>query len=377
MSNVITDRITHELSELKSQNLLRTLDKVVDPTLINCSANSYLNLQNSPEIDEKAKALCATLSGNGASRLVQEVSPLFEQLESQIAQWKGTEKALLFNSGYIANVSIIQALATPTTTIFCDRLNHASIIDGIRLSRAKLKRYNHCDIHHLHKLLEEDTSQEKIVITDTVFSMDGTVAPLEKIADLCDHYDALLMVDEAHRTGVFGEKGSGIVEAFGLEHRVALRMGTLSKAISGVGGFVACSQLFYDFLSNKSRGLIYSTALPPSTLAWNSAAIEYVTSHKNIGLSLLKKAAIFKELLEAQGIDTGNSRSQIIPIIVGSAERALDLSAYLKAKGYSAPAIRPPTVSSGSSRVRVSLHLGISDEQITDLAQIIIEWHNG
>ena len=374
MSNPIAIRIAQKINTLESTSLFRKLNKQVPHDLINCAANSYLNLESIEELHQKSQRLHSFSNGNGASRLVQEVSPLFAQLERQIAQWKHTEKALFFNSGYIANLSIIQALATPKTTIFSDRLNHASIVDGIKLSGARLRRYNHCDTTDLERVLQADDNNEKMVITDTVFSMDGTVAPLAEIVALCKKYNAFLMVDEAHATGLFGASGGGIVEEMGLESVVDLRMGTLSKAVGGVGGFVACSAVFYNYFVNTCRGLIYSTALPPSALAWNSVAIEHITSSPQEGGELLAKAAKLRRKLLQAHIDIAQSTTHIIPLITGSSERALALSLFLETKGYRAPAIRPPTVPNGASRVRISLHSGISQAQIDTLADTIIAW---
>lgn len=375
--NPIEQRIETFLKKAHKEHLFRSLGKTVPEGTINCAGNSYLNLQADTKLHAKALNLSSNTSGNGASRLVQEVSPLFDSLEEQLASWHSTERALLFNSGYVANLSIIQALATKKSTIFCDKLNHASIIDGVRLSGAQLLRYNHCDTDHLSKLLSQSDAEEKIVITDTVFSMDGTVAPLKEIAHLCEEYNALLMVDEAHATGVFGPTGAGLTEELGLESLVHLQMGTLSKAVCGIGGFVACSQQLYDYFVNTCRGLIYSTALPPITLAWNSVAIDAIRSNPTMGKNLLKRALAFKSELEAAGIETGETQSQIVPIITETEERALDLARHLRARGYIAPAIRPPTVPKGTCRVRISLHAGLTTEDIKKLTHHILGWFRG
>ncbi|MBD3346761.1 MAG: aminotransferase class I/II-fold pyridoxal phosphate-dependent enzyme, partial [Chitinivibrionales bacterium] len=274
--NPLYKRIESSLKGRRENELFRMTASPGQRALIDLSTNSYLNLHENSTVSKEASLLCSNrYSGNIASRLITTRSVLYEELEKEIADWKQTESALVFNSGYAANVGILQALCTRDTEVFCDRLNHASLIDGILLSRAKLNRYHHCNMDDLTRRLKESDSAEKLIVTDTVFSMDGDRAPLEQICELARKYSAIVMVDEAHATGVFGKTLSGLVEETGVHEGVDIRMGTLSKAVAGLGGFFAGTRVLRDYFVNHARSLIYSTALPHSILAHNLAAIRY------------------------------------------------------------------------------------------------------
>lgn len=377
MSKPTLLRITKELDILKQQKRKRTLGPVPSDNLVNLRSNSYLHLEANNTIQQRAQELLTTYCGNGASRLVQSSSPLFEKLEILLAQWKGTETSLLFNSGYATNTGILQAIARKGTEVFCDRLNHASIIDGIKLSGAKLIRYNHCDADDLQKRISQSSAVEKIIVSDSIFSMDGNIAPLEKIAEIGQEFDAITMIDEAHSTGLFGEKGSGLIEKFCLQKEIDITVGTLSKAVCGTGGFFAGSNILKEYLLNSARPFIFSTALAESNLAWNIAAVECIQKMSTQIQDFFSKIDYFTQELRNRGINCGQTESAIVPIITGSDEKALALSRHLQEYGFSAAAIRPPTVPPGTSRVRLSLHMGIGSAELNTLLAAIGEFHHG
>ena len=365
----------------REQHLLRVIPGPLPAAAggrIDLATNSYCALHENAAVAEEARRLAAgVVHGNLASRLIRETSPLAAVLETELAQWKQTEAALLFNSGYAANVGILQALCTRNTVVFCDRLNHASIIDGIRLSAAKMQRYRHCDIADLASRLAVSDVPEKIIVTDAVFSMDGDRAPLAAIVDLAERYDACVMVDEAHAAGILGMHGSGLAEEAGVARAIDIRMGTLSKAVAGFGGFFAGSAHMREFLVNHARSLIYSTGLPASVIAFDLAAVRYLRANPHLGIELLSKAAAFREKLHAIGFDTIDSTTQIIPCRIVDDAEVLELSAFLAARGIDAPAVRPPTVPPHTARIRFSLHCGFTAEQEASVIAALTEWKSG
>jgi 8-amino-7-oxononanoate synthase len=369
------DRIGAELDERKKKGLLRALAAPGSRARIDLSTNSYLALHENTDVASEAEYLADhCFSGNLASRLIETVSPLYPMLETELAEWKGAEAALVFNSGYAANLGIIQSLCTRDTEVFCDRLNHASIVDGIRLSGASLSRYGHCDMKDLAKRLNASKKKEKLIVTDTVFSMDGDRAPLADICQLARLNRCIVMVDEAHATGVFGRTLAGYAEECGVAHGIDVVMGTLSKAAAGLGGFFTGSALLKNWFVNTSRSLIYSTGLPQSALAQDLAAIRHIRRHPELGRDLLEKARIFREGVMAAGFDTLNSTTHIVPCLVKSDNEAVELSAFLLAAGIKAPAIRPPTVPVGTARIRFSMHLGGTDENVSHVLDTLKEW---
>jgi 8-amino-7-oxononanoate synthase len=363
MKPLAQNRFENELKILSQNSQIRNFPKIRGD-LIDLSSNSYLNLHKNPQINERAKILCENnFFGSLASRLVMQNTPLFEHLEECICKWKNCDNILVFNSGFTANLGIIQALANEKSAIFSDRLNHASIIDGIRLSGAKHFRFNHLDYEHLEKLLKSCEISEKLIVSDAVFSMDGDIADVKKLAELAENYGAFLLIDEAHSID-FDNK---------IHSENLLVMGTLSKAAAGLGAYLQCSDTIKKYLINRSRPLIFSTALPQSVLAWDIAAIEYLSENRNLGKKLLQKAQKFRQKLKEAGINFGQSESQIIPIIVKSNENALNLSKkFLENKIY-IPAIRPPTVPANSARCRISLNLGIDDDVLEKIILILKE----
>jgi 8-amino-7-oxononanoate synthase len=336
--------------------------------LLNLASNNYLGLAGQPALAAAAAQAARDLgAGSGASRLVTGNTALHDELDRRVAAFKGQEAALCFTSGFAANLSLFAAFAGRDALVFSDRLNHASIIDGILLSGAKQVRYRHNDLDHLAHLLDKHRDHpRKLLATDTVFSMDGDVADLASLAELCGAHKVPLVVDEAHATGVFGS-GRGLVHELGLEREVALHMGTFSKALGSLGGYVAASREAIDLLLNKGRAFVFTTALPPSVVAANLAALDLVAADPAAGPRLLAMAEEFRARLQEMGFNTGDSATQIVPVLLGSAQAALQARDLLLAHGVYAGAIRPPTVPQGTARLRVSLRADLTGEDL-DLA---------
>jgi|WetSurMetagenome_2_1015567.scaffolds.fasta_scaffold00027_17 8-amino-7-oxononanoate synthase len=371
----IYDRLHAELSKRKTLGLFRRRGASLSDARVDLSTNSYLALHDNPDVRLEAERLTdSCFSGNLASRIVSTRSPLYDALEKELADWKKSDTALVFNSGYAANLGIIQALCRRGTEVFCDRLNHASILDGVRLSGATFVRYGHRDMDDLQKRLDASGKKEKLIVTDTVFSMDGDTAPLADICDLARRYRCMLMVDEAHATGVFGKTLTGWVEECGTESGVDVVMGTLSKAIAGLGGYFTGNGLLDDCFVNLSRSVVYSTGLPHSVLAHDLAAVRHVRGHAGLGAAVLKLAHLFREKVRGLGFSTLESSTQIVPCIVRGDAEALELSAFLLSRGIKAPAIRPPTVPKGTSRIRFSVHSGLNEADIEYVIASLREW---
>ena len=370
------DWLEAERTALEEAGLLRHLRTVMsaptgtihldDREVVLLGSNNYLGLSTHPKVI--AAAIEATrVFGTGASgsRLISGNSELYTALEANLAKIKGTEAALVFSSGYAANTSIIPVLAGEGDLILSDALNHASIIDGCRLSRATKKVYRHCDVAHLQALLSETASvQRRLIVTDGVFSMDGDIAPLPDICEVAAEYAAMVLVDDAHGFGVLGEDGSGTVAHFGLDGTDIIQMGTLSKAIGGLGGYVAGSHALIELLINRARGFIFTTGLPPATLAAAHAALDVIRSTPELRQRLLSHAARLKTALAGLGFDLLPSETQIVPVVLGSPQRALHVAEMLLAAGVFAPAIRPPAVPSGTSRLRVTVMATHTDAEI-------------
>ena len=341
--------------------------------VLNFSCTDYLNLARHPHVVERAeRALREAGCGATASRLMTGTLPLHEELEARLASLKRYPVALLFGSGYLASLGVIPALVGREDTVFADRLAHACLVDGTVLSRATLRRFEHNDAEHLRKLLKQSGARgRRLIVTESVFSMDGDLAPLPEIAGLASEFEAMLMVDEAHATGVFGPGGGGLVRQFDLEGAVTVSMGTLSKALGSYGGFAGGSKVLRELWVNRARSFIYSTALPPPVLGAALGALDVLEREPTLGSTLLRQAAGFRQDLEKAGLDTGNSESQIIPIMVGDNAKALSLSRRLKQEGVLAVAIRPPTVPEGSARLRLSVSLAHTPEDLKHAAEAI------
>lgn len=320
-------------------------------------SNNYLGLSTHPEVITAAVEATQTFgTGASGSRLISGNSELYTTLESNLAKTKGTEAALVFSSGYAANTSVIPVLAGEGDLILSDALNHASIIDGCRLSRASKKIYQHCDVEHLRTLLSESTAfRRRLIVTDGVFSMDGDIAPLRDICDLAAQYDAMLLVDDAHGFGVFGKDGSGTVSHFGLEGKEIIQMGTLSKAVGALGGYIAGNRTLIELLINRARGFIFTTGLPPATLAAANAALNVIRSSPELRQNLFSHAKRLKTALIDLGYTLLPSETQILPLVLGNPQRAISLAEALLTEGVFAPAIRPPAVPTGTSRLRLTV----------------------
>jgi 8-amino-7-oxononanoate synthase len=325
--------------------------------LINFGSNDYLGLAADPRLAAAAAEAAGKEGwGAGASPMVVGHGESHRRLEQRLAEFEGTEAALLFSSGFAANVGTVTALVERGDAIFADELNHASLIDGCRLSRAEVQVYPHGDMHRLAEVLASASGfRRRLIVTDTLFSMDGDVAPLADLAELARRHDCMLMVDEAHATGVFGPHGRGLVEAAGVEDGVHVRVGTLSKALGCSGGFVSGSQALIDWLTNRARPYVFSTAPPAPLAAAACAAVDIVRDEPQRRSELLSRAAELRDRLRTAGWNIGGSESQIIPFIVGQAPAAIDLAARLRERGYLVPAIRPPSVPAGRALLRLSL----------------------
>ncbi len=342
--------------------------------LINFGSNDYLGLAADGRLAEAARVASEREGwGGGASPLVSGRSESHAELERRLAEFEGTEAALVFPSGFAANAGIVPALVEEGDAIFCDAKNHASLIDGCRLSRAARFVYRHCDCNDLERLLKETGDfRRRLVVTDSLFSMDGDLAPLVEMAEVAEQYGAMLMVDEAHATGVFGRNGRGVAEqmavvSLALHERVQIRVGTLSKALGSSGGFICGKQSLIDWLANRARTYVFSTAQPPATSAAAIAALEIVEREPERRETLLRSAAALRDRLRAAGWNVGASESQIIPIVLGDADRTMRMASALREAGFFVPGIRPPTVPEGESLLRVSLCYHHTPEMVDEL----------
>ena len=335
-----------------------------DKEYLMMASNNYLGLTFDSRVIEGAlKGARQYGTGSGGSRLVSGTFPLFTDLENELAKFKNTEKALVFNTGYMANVGTISAIADKNTIIFSDALNHASIIDGCRLSRGAVKAYSHCDVDELKYLLKQvDRNARKLIVTDGVFSMDGDIAPLDKLYELSRDYNALLMVDDAHATGTIGN-GHGTAAYFNLEKEIDIQLGTLSKSLGSVGGYVAANSTIIDYLVNMSRSFIFSTALSPADIGAALAALHVLETDTSVLGRLQENVNYMTDQLISMGIDATNE-TPIFPILIGSNEDTLAVSDYLYEAGIIGTAIRPPTVPIGESRIRLTVTAAHNKEQI-------------
>ncbi|SHK39370.1 8-amino-7-oxononanoate synthase [Fibrobacter sp. UWH4] len=349
------------------------------------ASNSYLDLANVDELKQAmAQAVLEWGTGSGGARLTTGNKTPHQKLEEFIAKFKCEESAITFNTGYMANVGTISALCSKNDFIFSDELNHASIIDGIRLSRAKCFVYKHNDVADLQRVIQEAEKSRayeptlpvprKLIVTDAVFSMDGDLANLPELLRIAHESECLLMIDEAHATGVLGKTGRGLAEHYGCAH-ADVTVGTLSKAVAAEGGFVAGKQQLIDFLRNKARSFIFTTAMPPAVAAAACNNLRYIDAHPERVQNLRENVKFFCDALLHEGVNVVQSPSAIVPIVIGDEARALKISAALQDAGILIPAIRYPTVAKGQARLRASLMATHTHEQLqiaaTTIAQII------
>lgn len=361
MKTALHERIERNLAEIKAKGLTRTL---VSPRGIDLSSNDFLCLATDERIK---KAIIEGIKregvGSTGSRLLRGERDCFAAIERQFADWKKTERSLYFNSGYQANIGLLTTFLEDGDVVFSDEFNHASIIDGIRLSKSKRVIFKHRDVDSLYKILKDtETDGQKFLVTESLFSMDGTIAPLSKYAEICALTNTNLIVDEAHAVGVFGASGSGLIEQLGIETEVFLSMNTAGKALGVSGAFVAGDEEAIELLINRARSFIFSTAPLPAIANGLKTAIEIVRKEKERREKLLNLSKFLRELLKENGIEVSPENSQIIPVIIGDSNKAVKIAENLQAKGFDVRAIRPPTVAENSERLRVSLNSGLTEE---------------
>ncbi len=361
----IIDFLTEELSALKEAGLYRPLKELQSPQkprsvidgreVINLSSNNYLGLADDPRLKEAMiKATEEYGAGSGAVRTIIGTMTIHNQLEEKLAKFKHTEAAVVFQSGFTCNSGVIPVLVGEGDAIISDELNHASIIDGCRLSKAKIHRFKHADMDDLARVLKETDGQyrRRLIITDGVFSMDGDIAPLPEIVELAEKHGCMTYVDDAHSSGVLGENGQGSVHHFGLNGRVTVQVGTLSKAVGVLGGYVAGPRALIELLWHKGRPFLFSTSHPPGVAAACLKAIEIMESEPELIKKLWDNAKYFKSKLEALGFNTGKSETPITPVIAGDEVKAMKLSDRLLEEGVFCQGIAYPTVPRGAARVR-------------------------
>ena len=374
--------VESELERLKETGLYRKLRRVDGDQgstlvldgreVVNFSSNNYLGLANHPALGEAAKAAIDRYGcGSGASRLISGNMTLHEELESKIAEFKGTEAALVFNSGFQLNTGVVSTLVGEGDAVFSDALNHASIVDGCRLSRAKVAVYGHLDMNHLEGELKRSSSaRRKLIVTESLFSMDGDEAPLADIVGLAQRHGAMVMVDEAHATGVYEPNGAGLVAKLGLGEGVFVQMGTLGKALGGFGAYIAGSKALRDLLINRCRSFIFTTSLPPAVMAMAIAAIDLIRTEPERRQALANNSERLRAGLRRLGYTLGGSGRQILPLMVGDANRCMELSQRLLERGVFAHGIRPPTVPPGTSRLRITLMATHTQHQLAQALEI-------
>jgi 8-amino-7-oxononanoate synthase len=341
------------------------------PVLLLCS-NNYLGLADHPRVREAAADAAMRWGvGAGASRLVSGTMTIHRRLEQRLADFKRRQRALLFGSGYLANTGVVAALARPGDVIFSDALNHASIVDGCRLSRAEVFVYDHCDVEHLRWGIERAEGRGALIVTDSVFSMDGDIAPLAEIVELAGRSGLRTVVDEAHGTGAIGPGGRGAVAAAGLEDEIDVIVGTLGKALGTYGAFAACDEPMARYLTNAARTFIFSTALPPPVVAGALAALDLLVSEPRRVQRLATNADTLRDALAAEGLQAGDSATQIVPLVIGDAAVAVAVSEAALERGVFAQAIRPPTVPEHTSRLRLAVMATHRERELREAAQTI------
>jgi len=343
------------------------------PVLLLCS-NNYLGLADHPRV--RAAAAEAAMRwgvGAGASRLVSGTMTIHRRLEERLAEFKGRQSALLFGSGYLANMGVIAALARPGDIVFSDELNHASIVDGCRLSRAETFVYDHRDVEHLAWGIAQSEGRGALIVTDSVFSMDGDVAPLQELVELAQRHRIRLVVDEAHATGTLGPDGRGALADAGLEDQVDVIVGTLGKALGSYGAFAACDRQMVRYLVNSARTFIFSTAPPPPAVAGALAALELLQERPRRLMRLQSNVAALRSELGREGFDLRGSRTHIIPLVVGDPGLAIEICEKALARGVFAQAIRPPTVAPMTSRLRLAVMASHREEELRTAARTLAQ----
>jgi 8-amino-7-oxononanoate synthase len=386
----LTQQLEVRLADLRDHGLLRELRRVDSPqgtriqvagrTLLNFSSNDYLGLANHPALKEAAiRAVREFGAGAGASRLICGSLSPFHELEEALADFKGTEAALTFSTGYAAALGTITALLGKEDIIIVDKLVHACIVDAARLSGAKIRVFKHNDLDDLERILKwavapspspQRTTRNVLIVTESVFSMDGDCAPLREIVALKERYGASLMVDEAHATGLYGERGQGLASQLGVADRVEIQMGTLGKALGVSGGYIAGSRKLVDYLVNRARSFVFSTAPPPAVAAAALAAVKHVPTPEGRMLCETLWANV-RSLTSRLAPCTSHLPSAIVPLIIGGEAEAVELSATLRERGFFVPAIRYPTVARGTARLRLTLTAAHTPDEVVEISEAL------
>jgi 8-amino-7-oxononanoate synthase len=369
-SSSIKSRIGDRLSAIERSGQKRTL---MPPRGIDLSSNDSLGLSTHPEV--VAALLEGTKRygcGSSASRLLRGDRDIWHEVESCFARFKNTEHALYFSSGYAANLGVLGAFLEDGDVVFSDALNHASLIDGMRLGKARCVVFAHGRPDELERaLIEEPCKGHRWIVTESLFSMDGDVAPLAEYATLCQQYNASLIVDEAHAVGIYGQTGRGIAEELGVENNVFLSINSAGKALGVAGAFVAGPEWALQYLVQRARTLIFSTAAPPALAAALIASLQVLAREPTLSGELKRKSQLLHNLLQERAMALPTSSSHIVPIVIGDNERAMEVADGLQRAGYDVRAIRPPTVSPGTSRLRVSVNTSVSDKILLDFAEAL------
>ena len=398
MNQKLEKELQKELEELENNDLTRTVDdlrfisstKAIDKNnkeYLVFGTNNYLGLTHHPQVIKASMEANEYGTGSTGSRLTTGASFEARELENNISEFKNVESTLIFNTGYMTNLGVIYALTKENDVIFSDQLNHASIIDGTRISKAKVKVYKHKDTKDLENLILDELKSNNdgnlFIVSDGVFSMDGDIAPLPELVEIADKYNCTLIIDEAHATGVIGKTGKGTVEYYkdktgiDLTESVDLQIGTLSKALASEGGFVCGKQVYIDYLINKSRPFIFSTALSPATIASANAALNLLKENSEEYLNNLNSnTSLMRELLTNAGLNIVDGETPIIPILIGPADLANKISKELEKEGILVSAIRPPSVPKGESRLRLTVMATHTKEEIEYTATKIIDIWN-
>jgi 8-amino-7-oxononanoate synthase len=366
----IHERMAHELEDLRGRSQFRTLQA---PLGVNLISNDYLGLATDPRLRQavaKAVADAGAVGGTG-SRLLSGNAPEWEEAEASFAEFAGTEAALYFGSGYAANVGLLSSVLKPGDTVFSDAANHASLIDGVRLSGAEKVIYPHRDVASLEQAFceRQDVPGAKVIVTETVFSMEGDIAPLGDLLRLARHYKAAIVLDEAHATGVCGREGRGIAAEWVREREILGVVHPCGKALAGAGAFVCGTTTLREYLVNRARTFVFSTAMPPYFARQIQSALELVCDSGAERVRLGEIAAVLREELRSRGFNCGTSATHIVPVILGSNEAALHFATELQRSGFAVRAIRPPTVPAGTARVRFSLTCRITLNQVHALVR--------
>ncbi len=370
----LAKRLARQLENLREKAQLRELTEVQG---INLYSNDYLGLAGDPRLRSCVVEAVeqAVRLGSTGSRLLSGHSNTWTELEEEFAAFAGTESAIYFSSGYAANIGLLSSVLTKDDVAFSDSLNHASLIDGLRLSGARRMIYSHCDMNHLEELLKQNTSGgHRVIVTESIFSMEGDHAPLRQIVELAQRYGAEVVVDEAHATGTHGARGQGMVAELGLSDKVFAVVHTCGKALASMGAFVCGSEVLKRYLINHARSFIFSTAMPPYFAQQIRAALRLAVEMRQERGHLHAVSQLLRSRLQALRLETGASASQIIPLLVGANDAALRLAHHLQLRGFAVRAIRPPTVPEGTARLRFSMTARISMQQVEHLADAIAEY---